>query len=112
MLEEEGLYPTEHILENYGIDSETDVSLTDQDDLLNLTSQGLKSIQLKKVDRWCDDVYPRAENTLTSSSNTPGGAALLSSEELNVNPKTMKQSLLDFSDQFLDVQTGQLYCGV
>jgi hypothetical protein len=106
VLEEEGLYPTDNILENYGIDSETDVSLPDQDDLLNLTSQGLKSIQLKKVDRWCDDVYPRSENTLTSSSNTPVGAVLLSSEELNVNPKTMKQSLLDFSDQFLDVQTG------
>jgi hypothetical protein len=37
-----------------------------------------------KEARWCDGVRPRAENTLPSSLNTPAGAALLSSEVLNV----------------------------
>ncbi len=46
------------ILENYGIDSETDVSLIDQDDLRNLSSQGLKPIKLKKLELWCDTVRP------------------------------------------------------
>ena len=38
-LEKKGLHQTAGILENYGIDSETDVSLLDQDDLHNLASQ-------------------------------------------------------------------------
>ena len=29
----------------------------------------------------------------------------------DVKPETMNQSLLDFPDQFLQVQGGQLYCG-
>ena len=102
-LEKKGLHQEAGILENYGIDSETDVSLFDQDDLLNLASQGLKPMQLKKVEVWCDVVRPGAENTLSSSSNTPVGAALLSSEVLNVKSETMKQRLLDFPDQFLQV---------
>jgi hypothetical protein len=56
VLEKNGLGPAAEILENYGIDSETDVSLLDQDDLRNLTSQGLKSMQLKKLERWCEAV--------------------------------------------------------
>ena len=39
VLEEQGMHQEAHILENYGIDSETDVSLLDQDDLRNLVSQ-------------------------------------------------------------------------
>ena len=84
VLEEQGLHQAAHILENYGIDSETDVSLLDQDDLCNLASQGLKPMQLKKLERWCDVVRPRTENTLSSSSNTPAGAVLLSSEACRV----------------------------
>jgi hypothetical protein len=103
VLEEQGIHQAEHILENYGIDSETDMSLLDQDNLRNLVSQGLKSMQLKKLEDWCDVVCPRPENTLSSSSNTPVGATLLSSETLNVKPETMKQRLLDFPDQFLQV---------
>ena len=38
----------------------------------------------KKLHRWCDTVCARAENMLSSSLNTTPGAALLSSEELNV----------------------------
>ena len=83
VLEEQGLHQAAHILENYGIDSETDVSWLDQDDLRNLVSQGLKPMQLKKLERWCDAVRPRAEKTLPSSLNTPTAAALLSSEALN-----------------------------
>jgi hypothetical protein len=49
-----------------------------------LVSEGLKPLQGKKLERWCDDVRPRVENTLPSSLNTPGGGALLSSEGLNV----------------------------
>ena len=55
-LEKKGLHQVSGILENYGIDSETDVSLLDQGDLRNLVSQGLKPMQLKKLERWCDSV--------------------------------------------------------
>ncbi len=65
-LEKKGLHQATGILENYGIVSETDVSLLDQGDLRNLVSQGLKPMQLKKLERWCDDVSPRAEKTLPS----------------------------------------------
>jgi hypothetical protein len=34
VLEEQGLHQVTHILENYGIESETDVSLLDQEDLV------------------------------------------------------------------------------
>ena len=44
VLEKNGLRPVADILENYGIGSETDVSLLDPDDLSNLESQGLKPI--------------------------------------------------------------------
>ncbi len=39
MLEKKGLHQEAGLLENYGIDSETDVSLLDQGDLRNLVSQ-------------------------------------------------------------------------
>ena len=84
VLEKKGLHQAAGILENYGIDSETDVSLLDQGDLRNLVSQGFKPMQLKKLERWCDAVRPRVEKTLPSSLNTPTAAALLSSEALNV----------------------------
>ena len=67
VLEKNGLRLAADILENYGIDSETDMSLLDQDNLRNLVSQGLKSMQLKKLEDWCDVVCPRPENTLSSS---------------------------------------------
>jgi hypothetical protein len=70
-LEKKGLHQAEEILENYGIDSETDVSVLDQDDLSKLVSRGLKHLDAKK---------------------------------LHVKPETMKQRLLDFPDQFLQVQ--------
>ena len=38
-MEKKGLHQETGILENYGIDSETDVSLLDQGDLCNLVSQ-------------------------------------------------------------------------
>ena len=50
VLEKKGLHQAAGILENYGIDSETDVSLLDQGDLRNLVSQGLKPMQLKKLE--------------------------------------------------------------
>jgi len=45
VIEKNGLSVVVDILENYGIDSETDVSFLDQDDLSNLESQGLKPMQ-------------------------------------------------------------------
>jgi hypothetical protein len=56
VLREQGLHQVVHILENYGIDSETDVSLLDQDDFHNFVSHGMKPIQLKKLENWCDTV--------------------------------------------------------
>jgi hypothetical protein len=69
VLEKKGLHQAAGILENYGIDSETDVSLLDQGDLLNLVSQGPRPIQLKKLEHWCEAVCARAEKTLPSSLN-------------------------------------------
>ncbi len=70
VLEKKGLHQAAGLLESYGIDSETDVSLFDQGDLRNLVSQGLKSMQLKKLEHWCEAVRARAEKTLPSSLNT------------------------------------------
>ena len=50
VLEKKGLHQAAGILENYGIDSETNVSLLDQGDLRNLVSQGLRPMQLKKLE--------------------------------------------------------------
>ena len=82
VLENNGLHQEADILENYGIDSESDVSVLDQDDFSKLSSRGLKPLYVKKLDLWCDTVCERAENMLPSSLNTPASAALLSSEEL------------------------------
>jgi hypothetical protein len=71
VLEKNGLGLAAEILENYGIDSEIDVSLLDQDDLRNLASQGLKPMPLKKLERWCEAVRERVENMFPSSLNTP-----------------------------------------
>ncbi len=80
VLEKNGLSLAAEILENYGIDSETDLSVLDQDDFSKLASRGLKPLHVKKLECWCDDVCERVENMLSSSLNTPAEAALLSSE--------------------------------
>jgi hypothetical protein len=80
VLEKNGLSLAAEILENYGIDSETDLSVLDQDDFSKLASRGLKPLHVKKLECWCDDVRERAENMLPSSLNTPAAAALLSSK--------------------------------
>ena len=84
VLEKNGLRLAADIFENYGIDSETDLSVLDQDDFSKLASRGLKPLHVKKFERWCDAVRERAENMLPSSLNTPAAAAVLSSEALNV----------------------------
>ena len=43
-LEKKGLHQAAEILENYGINSETDVSVFDRDDLCKLSSRGLKPL--------------------------------------------------------------------
>ena len=48
VLEKNGLGPVAAILENYGIDSETDLLVLDQNDFSKLTSRGLKSLHEKK----------------------------------------------------------------
>ena len=58
-LVKKGLHQAVEILDNYGIDSETDVSVLDQDDLSNLVSRDLKSLDDKKLQRWCDAVWLR-----------------------------------------------------
>ena len=50
VLEKKGLHQVAGILENYGIDSETDVSLLDRDDFSKLTSNGLKPMEGKKLE--------------------------------------------------------------
>ena len=83
MIEKKGLHQSAGILENDGIDCETDVSLLDRDDFFKLTSNGLKPMEGKKLDLWCDTSRARAENMLPSSLNTPAGASVLSAEALN-----------------------------
>ena len=65
VLEKKGLHQSAGILESYGIDSETDVSLFDRDDFSKLSSNGLKPMEGKKLERWSNDVRARAENMLT-----------------------------------------------
>jgi hypothetical protein len=56
VLEKNGLGPAAAILENYGIDSETDLLVLDQDDFSQLASRGLKPLHVKKLERWCETV--------------------------------------------------------
>ena len=76
VLEKNGLRLATEILENYGIDSETDLSVLDQDDFSKLTSRGLKPLHLKKLELWCEAVRERAENMLSSSLNTPAASVI------------------------------------
>jgi hypothetical protein len=73
-LEKKGLHQVTEILENYGMNNETDVSVFDRDDFCKLVSRGLKPLEAKKLQRWCDAVCARAENMFPSSLNTPAGA--------------------------------------
>ena len=66
VLEKNGLGPAAAILENYGIDSETDLLVLDQDDFRKLSSRGLTPLYVKKLERWCGSVRERAENMLPS----------------------------------------------
>ena len=84
VMEKNGLRLAAEILENYGIDSETDLLVLDQDDFSKLVSRGLKPFHGKKLEHWCGAVRERVENMLPSSLNTPAASALLSSEELHV----------------------------
>ena len=76
VLEKNGLGLAAEILENYGIDSETDLLVIDQDDFSKFASRGLKPLHAKKLDRWCEAVCECAENMLPSSLNTPASSAL------------------------------------
>ena len=77
VLEKNGLGPAAEILENYGIDSETDLLMLDQDDFIKLSSRGLKALYAKKLERWCEAVRERAENMLPSSLNTPAASLFI-----------------------------------
>ena len=46
VLEKNGLLPAAEILKNYGIDSETDLPVLDQDDFSKLSSRGLKPLHV------------------------------------------------------------------
>jgi hypothetical protein len=73
VLEKNGLGPAAGILENYGIDSEADLLVLDQDDFSKLASRGLKPLYAKKLEHWCG-----------AARDAPVASALLSSESLNV----------------------------
>jgi hypothetical protein len=51
VLEKKGLHQVEGILETYGIDCETVVSLLDRDDFCKLSLNGLKVMEGKKLER-------------------------------------------------------------
>ena len=50
VIEKKGLYQVTGILENYGIDSETDMSFLDRDDFSKSSSNGLKSMEGKNLE--------------------------------------------------------------
>ena len=58
---EERVVSSAEILENYGIDSETDLLVLDQDDFSKLASRGLKPLHAKKLECWCESVCERVE---------------------------------------------------
>ncbi len=49
MLENNGLVPAAAIIDNYGIDSETDLFVLDPDDFSKLASRGLKPLHVKNL---------------------------------------------------------------
>ncbi len=51
VMEKNGLGPAAAILDNYGIDSETDLLVLDPDDFKKLASRGLKPLHVKKLER-------------------------------------------------------------
>ena len=63
VLEKNGLGPAAAILENYGIDSETDLLVLDQDDFSKLASRGLKPLYVKKLERWCGALRERRKDS-------------------------------------------------
>ena len=77
VLEKNGLGPAAEILENYGVDSETDLLMLDQDDFSKLACRGLKPLYVKKLERWCAAVRERGENMLPSSLNTPAASLFI-----------------------------------
>jgi hypothetical protein len=46
VIEKQGLHQATEILENYGINSETDVSVLDRDDFCKLVSEGLRPLEV------------------------------------------------------------------
>ena len=64
VLEQNGLGPAATILDDYGIASEADLLVFDQDDFSKLDCRGLKPLYAKKLERWCAAVRERAQNML------------------------------------------------
>ena len=48
-LEKKGLHQAAEILENYGINSETDVSVLDRDDFCKLVSGRVQTVEIKEA---------------------------------------------------------------
>ena len=97
VLEKKGLHQSAGILEDYGIDGETDVSLLDQGDLRNLVSQGLKPTQLLK----CITDYKGVVSS-QADGQEPAGFALV--------PETVQVIRTEFFQEILraDIELHQL----
>ena len=65
VLEKNGLRPAAEILENYGIDSETDLPVLDQDDFSKLASRGLKPLYVKKLECWLEPYFSVTHSMLS-----------------------------------------------
>ena len=63
VLEKNGLGPEAAILENYGIDSETDLLVLDQDDFRKLASRGLKPLYAKMDTQYSFTLEPYVNGT-------------------------------------------------
>ena len=108
VLEKNGLGLAAEILENYGIDSETDFLVLDQDDSSKLASRGLKPLYGKKLDHWCEAVRERAENMLPSSLNTPAASVIhLESRNFRISPPKGGQGVYEENSDFSEKKTNR-----
>ena len=65
MLEKNGLSVAADILEDYGIDSETDLPVLDQDDFRKLACRGLKPLNVKKLELWLEPYFSVTHSMLS-----------------------------------------------
>lgn len=91
MLENKGLLQAKDVLEKYGIGSETEVSVLEQDDFRALEARGVKPLQLKQLKRWCEAGGSACAAEMLPSSSTVPPPALTSEEGVTESALTNEE---------------------